>query len=131
MVDTRGTSETTRVSVYVTNLAMVDADYISFALPVQVLYAARAGHGSAPLTGACSVANGCDWQPADGTGAAPAATPDRSYLIDGTGKLSVGLPGGATYEIAMPTGGSFVCASIDQSSSATLQPSFFFSLSNA
>ena len=100
------------VSMYVTNLANLQQDYSSFALPVNVYVS--------------SCASGCTWA-ADT--AVISTLPE--FLTSTSGFLTFNLPSNEYYDITIDAGGSFYCTSTVTSatvpsSTAELAPSFYF-----
>ncbi len=95
------------VSMYVTNLAGLQQDYNSLALPVNI------------YESTCS--SGCTWAQSSAVIASP-----PTYLTATTGYLVFNLPAGKYYDIALDTGGSFYCTSTSTSGTATLSPSYYF-----
>jgi len=139
------------LTTFVTNLAALQQDYSSFALPVNVYYLAQgttvgttstmalAPVTSSTVAAACLTASPvtCSWQPANGTayhaaasGSTPAENYDvlssATYLTSNAGTISVTLPAGAYYDVTMDTGGSFYCTATTSNSTAALAPSFYF-----
>ena len=99
------------VSMYITNLAALQADYSSFALPVTIY--------SAPSSSCIST--GCTWT-VDTT-----ATPTTGTYITSTGGfIGFNLPAGSYYDITLNTGGSYYCTATTVSSTAALSPAFYF-----
>lgn len=96
------------VSLYVTNLAGLQQDYSSLALPVNV-YQSPCTSGS------------CTWTQASGVVASP-----PTYLTATSGFLTFNLPAGKYYDIAMDTGGSYYTTSTSTSGTATLSPDYYF-----
>ena len=96
------------VSLYVTNLAGLQQDYSSLALPVNIY--------QSPCT-----AGSCTWTQSSSVIASP-----PTYLTATSGFLTFNLPAGKYYDITIDTGGSFYCTSTSTSGTATLSPSYSF-----
>lgn len=94
------------VSLYITNLALLQTDYSSFAFPVNIYSAA------------CSA--GCTWGQASNVIASP-----PTFLTSTGGFLTFNLPAGKYYDITFDTGGSFYCTATTSSATASLSPSFY------
>lgn len=109
VVDAASTNVTGPVllNVYVTNLAALQLDYSSYALPVGVY--------SSPCTG-----GSCTWSPATAVVASP-----PTYLTSTTGVVSFSLPAGSYYDITLDPGGSYYCTSTS-AAGGSLSPSFYF-----
>lgn len=95
------------VTLYVTNLAGLQQDYSSLALPVNI-YESPCTSGS------------CTWSQSSVIASPP------SYLTATGGFLVFNLPAGKYYDITLDTGGSFYCTSTSTTGSATLSPSYYF-----
>ena len=108
LIDGTIASNGVTVSVYVTNLAGLQQDYNSLALPVNI-YESPCTSGS------------CTWSQSSGVIASP-----PTYLTATSGYLVFNLPAGKYYDIALDTGGSFYCTSTSTSGTATLSPSYYF-----
>ena len=108
LIDATTASNGINLTVYITNLAGLQQDYNSFALPVNVY--------SSPCT-----AGSCTWSQASSVVASP-----PTYLTATSGYLTFNLPAGSYYDIAIDTGGSFYCTSTSTAGTAALAPSFYF-----
>lgn len=113
LIDATIASNGVTVSLYVTNLAGLQQDYSSLALPVNI-------YRSACTSGSCT------WTQASGVIASP-----PTYLTATSGFLTFNLPasvGGIPqyYDITIDAGGSFYCTSTSSSGTATLSPSYYF-----
>lgn len=97
------------VSIYITNLAALQADYSSFAFPINVY--------SATCTTGCTT-----WTPDTAVTGTTAV-----YLTSTTGFLTFTLPSSSNvyYDITMDQGGSYYCTSV-ANPSTSLTPSFYF-----
>ena len=107
LIDATTVTTGVNLSVYITNLAGLQQDYNSFALPVNVY--------------SSTCASGCTWSQASTVVASP-----PTYLTATGGFLTFNLPTGKYYDIAIDTGGSFYCTSTSTSGTAALAPSFYF-----
>lgn len=108
LVDGTIASNGVNVSLYVTNLAGLQQDYSSLALPVNI-YQSTCTSGS------------CSWTQASSVIASP-----PTYLTATSGFLTFNLPAGKYYDITIDTGGSYYCTSTSTSGTATLSPSYYF-----
>ncbi len=108
LIDGTIASNGVTVSMYVTNLAGLQQDYSSLALPVNIY--------ESPCT-----AGSCTWTQSSSVIASP-----PSYLTGTSGFLTFNLPAGKYYDIAMDTGGSFYVTSTSTTGTATLSPSYYF-----
>ncbi|HUY06606.1 MAG TPA: hypothetical protein VMU99_05050 [Acidimicrobiales bacterium] len=95
------------VSLYITNLAGLQQDYNSFALPVDIY--------SSPCT-----SGSCTWSQASGVIASP-----PTYLTSSSGFINFNLPANSYYDITLDTGGSYYCTSTSTAGTASLTPSFY------
>ena len=105
VVDATTASNGIIVNVYVTNLAGLQQDYSSYALPFNVY--------QSPCT-----AGSCTWTQASGI--------SLTYLTNSEGFLSFSLPKGNYYDITMDTGGSFFTSGTSTTAPASLSPSYYF-----
>ena len=105
LIDATGATNGVTVSLYITNLAGLQQDYSSLALPVNV-------YQSACTSGTCS------WAQASGV--------STTYLTATSGFLTFNLPTGYYYDITIEKGGSYYCTSTSNSGTATLAPSYYF-----
>lgn len=113
LIDATIASNGVTVSLYVTNLAGLQQDYSSLALPVNI-YQSPCTSGS------------CTWTQASSVIVSP-----PTYLTATSGFLTFNLPasvGGVPqyYDITIDPGGSFYCTSTSTSGTATLSPSYYF-----
>lgn len=108
LIDGTIASNGVTVTVYVTNLAGLQQDYSSLALPVNIY--------QSPCT-----SNACTWTQASSVIVSP-----PTYLTGTTGFLTFNLPAGKYYDIAIDTGGSLYCTSTSTSGTATLSPAYYF-----
>lgn len=108
LIDTTIATNGVTVTLYVTNLAGLQQDYSSMALPVNI-YQSLCTSGS------------CTWTQAAGVVANP-----PTYLTATSGFLSFNLPAGKYYDIAMDTGGSYYATSTSTAGTATLSPDYYF-----
>jgi len=106
VVDATTASTGVIVNVYVTNLAGLQMDYSSYALPFNV-------YSSSCTAGSCGT-----WAQASGI--------SLTYLTNSEGFLSFSLPAGKYYDITMDTGGSFFTSGTSTTSPASLSPSYYF-----
>jgi hypothetical protein len=107
LIDGTIASNGVTVSLYVTNLAGLQQDYSSMALPVNVY--------ESPCT-----AGSCTW-----TQSSVVANPP-TYLTATSGFLTFNLPAGKYYDITIDAGGSLYCTSTSTANGATLSPSYYF-----
>ncbi|MHB1087995.1 MAG: hypothetical protein ACYC19_04425 [Acidimicrobiales bacterium] len=135
LVDATSAANGVILTTFVTNLAALQQDYSSFALPVNVYYLAQGlAAGGAPVTSTTVSASGClttpatcSWQPANATAHSGFnVLSSATYLTSNAGAISVTLPAGAYYDIAMDAGGSFYCTATTSSGTAALAPAFYF-----
>lgn len=96
------------LNVYVTNLSALQQDYSSYSLPINVY----------------SCASTCTSTGAWNQDATVIASPP-TYLTNSAGVVTLRLPTGKYYDIAMDTGGALYCISTTASGGA-LSPSFYF-----
>lgn len=108
LIDGTIASNGVTVSMYITDLAGLQQDYSSFALPIDV------------YTSPCT-SGACVWTQASGVIASP-----PTYLTSTSGFITFNLPANSYYDITVDTGGSFYCTSVSTSSPATLTPTFYF-----
>ena len=109
LIDTAGASTNTSVSIFITNLAMLQADYTSFALPVTVYSSTCAD-------------SACAWSPY-----AQESPSSTNYLTSTSGFLTFTLAPGKYYDVTIGTGGSYFCDSTAESNVASLAPTFYLS----
>jgi hypothetical protein len=102
-----GIANALTVNVYITNLAALQLDYSSFALPFNVY--------ESPCT-----AGSCTWTQSSAVVVSP-----PTYLTSTEGFVSFSLPKGKYYDIAIDLGGSFYTISTT-ASGGSLSPSFYF-----
>lgn len=108
LIDATTVSNAIILNVYVTNLSALQQDYGSYTLPINVYSCAA----TCTSTGAWSQ---------DSTVLSSAPT----YLTNSAGVVTLRLPTGKYYDIAMDTGGALYCISTTASGGA-LSPSFYF-----
>lgn len=101
------------VNVYATNLADLQADYSSFALPIHV-YEATCSKAAPCKVSAESKPN--EWK--------EVSSLSKTYLTSTEGNLSFSLESEKYYDITIGTGGSFY--TISTSLEAGLSPDFYF-----
>lgn len=109
LIDATTVANAVVLNMYVTNLSALQQDYSSYALPINV------------YSSTCP-SNVCTWT-ADTT-VIPAANAPL-YLTNSAGVVTLKLPTGKYYSIAMDTGGAFYTISTTASGGA-LSPSFYF-----
>lgn len=109
LIDATTVANAVVLNMYVTNLAALQQDYSSYALPINV------------YSSTCS-SSPCSW--AADTSVIPAANAPL-YLTNSAGVVTLKLPTGKYYSIAMDTGGAFYTISTTASGGA-LSPSFYF-----
>ena len=108
LIDGTVASNGVAVSLYITNLAGLQQDYSSFALPLDIY--------SSP----CTAGAACVW-----TQASTIITAPPTYLTSTTGFVEFNLPHGSYYDIALDVGGSYFCTSTSTSGTAALAPAFY------
>lgn len=136
LVDATSAANGVILTTFVTNLAALQQDYSSFALPVNVYYLAQGTSstvGGASVTSTtsgastCLTGGTCSWQPANSTAHTGFnVLSSATYLTSNAGAISVTLPAGAYYDVTMDAGGSFYCTATTTSGTAALAPSFYF-----
>ena len=107
LIDATTVANAIILNVYVTNLAALQQDYSSYALPVNV------------YSSTCP-SNTCTWAQ-DSTVLASAPT----YLTNSSGVVTLKLPTGKYYDITLDTGGALYTISTT-ASGGSLSPSFYF-----
>lgn len=108
LVDATTVANAIVLNVYVTNLSALQQDYSSYSLSINVYSCASTCTTSAA------------WSQ-DATVLASAPT----YLTNSSGVVTLRLPTGKYYDIAMDTGGALYCISTT-ASGGSLSPSFYF-----
>jgi hypothetical protein len=111
LIDAGAAPNGVNVTVYVTNLAALQEDYSSFALPIGVYsYVPPSGSGSTP-----------SWTLDTAVVGGTIAT--ATYLTSTSGYLTFNLPSStAYYDITIDSGGSYYCTS---TTAGSLAPTFF------
>lgn len=107
LIDAGAASSGVNVTVYVTNLAALQEDYTSFALPIGVYSSSTGVSGSWSLD----------------TAAVGGTTATATYLTSTSGYLTFNLPSSTPYyDITIDSGGSYYCTS---TTAGSLAPTFF------
>jgi len=107
LIDATTVANAIILNLYITNLAALQQDYSSYSLPINV------------YSSTCP-SNVCTWAQDSTVLASP-----PTYLTNSAGVVTLKLPTGKYYDIAMDTGGAFYTISTTASGGA-LSPSFYF-----
>lgn len=94
---------TVQLSMFITNLAKLNYDYSSYALPVHIWKSGVTGSTTTWTT-----------------------TVSSQYITSTSGYISVKLTAGYYYDVTITTGGSFFCQTTTTASAGALSPSFYF-----
>lgn len=114
VIDATGASDGVNVSMYITNLANMQVDYTSLAIPVQIYECASN-----------SAANCVTGTPTGSQVAWTDVAADDTYVTSTGGYVNWSLSPGYFYDITMGTGGSFYCNSTLNTAANYLSPTFY------